>query len=150
MTPAAGFRSGTLPAAILCLVAGCREGPAGGPTDPTAPVLTLARVSGDSQIGEPGRLLEEFLVFRVTDAAGRPVPGLRVEWEIVTGSGRVSGKRHETDLDGLAAGNFTLGLEPGEHVARGIVHDSLSIAFTAFAQPGPPGAPLPSRPVAPR
>ena len=64
--------------------------------------------------------------------------GLRVEWEVVAGGGQVSGKRHETDLEGLAAGNFTLGSRPGEHVARAVVRDSLTIDFTARAiEPGP-------------
>jgi hypothetical protein len=148
MTP--DLRSAALPAALVCVLTACREGSAGAPTDSIVPALTLASVSGDSQTGEPGRLLEEFLVFRVTDAGGRPVPGLPVEWKIVAGDGRVSGKRHETDLDGLAAGNFTLGPEPGEQVARAVVHDSLSIAFTAFALPAPPGAPLPARSGEPR
>jgi hypothetical protein len=58
-----------------------------------------------------------------------------VEWEVVAGGGSVSGKRHETDAEGLAAGNFTLGPDPGKHVARATVHDSLGIEFTAFAFP---------------
>ena len=122
-------------AASLVGVAACEDGP---PTDPTADPsasLALATVSGDSQAGQAGRLLEEFLVFRVTDGAGTPVTGLRVEWEVVSGGGKVSGKRHETDAAGLAAGNFTLGPGLGEHVARAVVHDSLAIEFTAFAIP---------------
>jgi hypothetical protein len=99
--------------------------------------LNLTTVSGDSQAGVVGRLLEEFLVFRVTDSAGQPVVGLRVEWEVVAGGGSVSGKRHETDAEGLAAGNFTLGPEPGRHVARATVHDTLGIEFTATAFPSP-------------
>ena len=51
----------------------------------------------------------------------------------VAGGGAVSGKRHDTDLAGLAAGNFTLGSGPGEHVARARVQDSLAVEFTAFA-----------------
>lgn len=120
----------------------CEEGP---PTDttPDSPgSIALATVSGDSQVGEPGRLLQEFLVFRVTDRTGAPITGMRVEWEIVSGGGKVSGKRHETDAAGLAAGNFTLGPEPGDQVARGVVRDSLSIAFTAFALPTSPDGPV--------
>lgn len=143
MTRATGLRRTiAILAAIPCLFAGCDEGSSGAPTDFAVPALSLTSVSGDSQVGEPGRLLERFLVFRVTDAAGRPVPRLPVEWEVVTGGGRVSGKRHDTDLEGLAAGNFTLGLEPGEHVARATVRDSLSITFTAFALPILPGEPV--------
>ena len=150
MTRATGLRrTTTILAAIPCLFAACDESSTGAPTDSVVPALSLTSVSGDSQVGEPGRLLERFLVFRVTDAAGRPVPRLPVTWEIVSGGGRVSGKRHDTDLEGLAAGNFTLGLEPGEHVARATVQDSLSISFTAFAQPRP-DEPLPSRSVDPR
>jgi hypothetical protein len=130
-------RVATLAAALLGLEA-CGNGP---PTDTSAELstpLTLATVSGDSQVGEPGRLLQEFLVFRVTDGAGAPVTGLLVKWEVVSGGGKVSGKRHHTDAAGIAAGNFTLGPEPGEHVARAVVRDSIAIAFTAIAFPNPP------------
>jgi len=130
------------PVAAALLAAGCGEGAVTPVHESGAAALTLTTVRGDSQLGPPGRLLEEFLVFRVTDPAGSPVVALRVEWEVVAGGGQVSGKRHETDLEGLAAGNFTLGAELGEHVARAVVQDSLSIAFTAFAvapepEPGP-------------
>jgi hypothetical protein len=57
----------------------------------------------------------------------------------MAGGGKVSGRRHETDAAGLAAGNFTLGPDPGEHVARAFVHASLAIEFTAFAIPASPG-----------
>lgn len=132
-------------AASLVGLAACRDGT---PTDTStdlSPSLALATVSGDSQVGEPGRLLQRFLVFRVTDGAGTPVTGLRVEWEVVSGGGKVSGKRHETDAAGLAAGNFTLGPEPGEHAARAMVRDSLAIEFTAFAIPPSPEEPAAAR-----
>jgi hypothetical protein len=126
-------------------VAACEDGP---PTDTAAgspESVALATVSGDSQVGDAGRLLQEFLVFRVTDRAGTPLAGLRVEWQVVTGGGKVSGKRHETDAAGLAAGNFTLGPEPGENVARAVVRDSMSIEFTAFAVPPSPEEPAEAR-----
>lgn len=128
-------------AASLVGVAACGDGP---PTDAAADLptsLALVAVSGDSQVGEPGRLLQQFLVFRVTDGAGVPVTGMRVEWDIVSGGGKVSGKRHETDAVGLAAGNFTLGPELGKHVARAVVRDSLAVEFTAFAVPVSPEEP---------
>jgi hypothetical protein len=122
-------------AAAALLGMACDDGPIAVPGDPAPPAISLAIVSGDSQTGETGRLLEEFLVFRVTDAAGLPVVGLPVDWEVVAGGGQVSGKRHETDLDGLGAGNFTLGPGLGVHVANAVVRDSHSIEFTAFAVP---------------
>jgi hypothetical protein len=132
-------RSVAAVAASFVGLAACGDGvPTDAPEDSLVAV-TLATVRGDSQTGEVGRLLEEFLVFRVTDPDGQPVDGLRVEWEVMAGGGKVSGKRHETDTAGLAAGNFTLGPEPGEHVARAVVHDSLAIEFTAFANPVSPG-----------
>jgi len=130
-------------AAAALLGMGCDDGPTEVPGAPAAPGISLAIVSGDSQIGQTGRLLEEFLVIRVIDAAGLPVVGLPVIWEVVAGGGQVSGKRHETDLEGLAAGNFTMGPAPGQHVARAVVRDSLSIEFNAFAFPPSPEEPLP-------
>jgi hypothetical protein len=133
-------RSSAIVAAALSGTAACQEGTPTGASGESSPRLALATVSGDSQTGEVGRLLEEFLVFRVVDPEGRPMAGLRVEWEVAEGGGSVSGKRHETDATGLAAGNFTLGPDPGEHVARAVVHDSLGIEFTAFAIAASPGA----------
>ena len=130
-------------ALLTFLDTGCEEGSTGVPEDSAAAVFSLVEVSGDSQAGEVDRLLDQFLVFRVIDGAGRPVSGLRVEWEIVSGGGKVSGKRHETDIEGLAAGNFTLGPLPGEHRASAVVLDSLAIEFTAFAVPPSPEEPLP-------
>lgn len=138
-----------LAAASLVGVAACSDGPPTDPSPASSASLTLAKVSGDSQAGEAGRLLDDFLVFQVTSATGVPVSGLRVQWEIVSGGGKVSGKRHETDAAGLAAGNFTLGPEPGENVARAVVRDSLTIEFRALALPPSPDGPaatrLPSR-----
>lgn len=128
-------RSIAIVATVLVGLAACENE---SPTDlsrDSSVGLNLAIVSGDSQTGVVRRLLEEFLVFRVTDSAGQPVVGLRVEWEVVAGGGSVSGKRHETDAEGLAAGNFTLGPDPGKHVARATVLDSLGVEFTAFAFP---------------
>jgi hypothetical protein len=128
---------------LLLGLAACREG---GPTGELAeqlPSLSVAPVSGDSQIGAPERLLADFLVLRVTDREGRPVAGLPVAWVVVSGEGKVSGKRHDTDVDGLAAGNFTLGPRPGKNVARARVADSLTVEFTAFAVPAGPDEPLP-------
>lgn len=127
---------------LLCLAA-CRDGgPAGAPAEPL-PSLSVAVVGGDSQIGAPERLLAEFLVLRVTDREGRPVAGLAVEWTVISGEGKVSGKRHDTDVDGLAAGNFTLGPRSGKHVARARIADSLAVDFTAFAVAAGPDEPLP-------
>lgn len=117
---------------LLGLTACGGGGPTAAPVD-ALPALSLAVVSGDSQVGPPERLLGEFLVLRVTDPAGRPVAGLQVAWEVASGGGKVSGKRHDTDLEGLAAGNFTLGATLGEHVARARVAESLAVEFTAFA-----------------
>lgn len=128
--------SRTVLVSCVCLLAACAADPPAGLGDEAADATgapVLARVSGDSQAGEAGRLLAEFLVFRVTDPAGRPLAGLRVEWEVVTGGGQVSGKRHETDVMGLAAGNFTLGPEPGKNVARATLADGHAIEFTAFS-----------------
>jgi hypothetical protein len=140
-------RIATMAASIVGLAACGDEAPTDLSLDPSLGIA-LATVSGDSQAGEVGRLLEEFLVFQVTDTAGGPVAGLRVEWEVVAGGGKVSGKRHETDAAGLAAGNFTLGPEPGEHVARAVIHDSLGIEFIAFALPASPEDPDQSRSLA--
>jgi hypothetical protein len=132
-------------AAASLLGLACEDGPPTDTTPDSSGSIALARVSGDSQVGEAGGLLGDFLVFRVVDRTGAPIGGLRVEWEVVSGGGKVSGKRHETDAAGLAAGNLTLGPEPGDHVARAVVRDSLSIAFTAFAVPPSPGEPAAAR-----
>jgi hypothetical protein len=135
----------TLRAAFLLLgLAACHDGgPTGEPAEEQLPSLSVAVVGGDSQIGRPERLLAEFLVVRVTDREGRPVADLPVAWAVISGGGKVSGKRHDTDVEGLAAGNFTLGPRPGEHVARARVAESLTVDFTAFAVAAGPDEPLP-------
>jgi hypothetical protein len=128
---------------LLFVVAACRDGAPTSPEAGPAPSLSVAVVRGDSQFGPPDRLLPDFLVLRVIDRDGRPIAGLPVAWGVVSGGGKVSGKRHDTDVDGLAAGNFTLGPRPGEHVARAWVSDSLTVEFTAFAVATGPDEPLP-------
>lgn len=58
-----------------------------GPSEPEAPPVTMALVSGDAQEGTAGELLRHPLVVRVTDAAGAGVPGVEVAWEVTSGAG---------------------------------------------------------------
>lgn len=63
-----------VPVALLLVACGGRPpaGPGDDAVDLGGPIVP-ATVSGDSQIGRSDRLLDESLVFRVTDPGGRPV-----------------------------------------------------------------------------
>ncbi len=103
--------------------------------------LRLEIVDGDAQAGPQGRLLMDCLLVRVVDAGGRPVEGVPVEWSVVSGGGKIGGKRHASDPAGLACGQFTLGPEPGENVARATVEGGASVTFTATGFPPGTGEP---------
>ncbi|MEJ2186733.1 MAG: hypothetical protein P8Z36_12445 [Gemmatimonadota bacterium] len=73
---------------------------------------------GNQQTAPPGSLLPQRLGVRVTDAEGRPVPGVEVRFHVVGGGGDVAPSRVQTDAAGYASTRWRLGSMPGDqHVA---------------------------------
>ncbi len=76
-------------------------------------------VSGDGQVAQPGSLLAP-LVVRVTDNSGAPVENATVFWNVLSGTGELSGMGSvfadvatRTGATGLSEIRLTLGSQPG-------------------------------------
>lgn len=98
-------------------------------------------VEGNGQRGVVGEPLPAPLIVRVADASGAGVPGVPIEFVVVSGGGTVTGEA-ETDAAGRARGEWTLGLstEPEHRVdARVAGSDALPAAvFRATASAAAP------------
>jgi hypothetical protein len=91
----------------------------------------LAVVSGDAQTGPVGGQLAAPLVVRVTDTRGRPVAGVEVAFS--PGAGSVNPEVANTDAEGLATANWSLGLQTGgqELIAQRHIAHSVHFDFAA-------------------
>jgi adhesin/invasin len=69
--------------------------------------------SGNNQTGSPGRELSEPIAVKVTDDAGRPVPGVTVRFSVASGGGRLSSDSAQSDTLGLAGVRWVLGEQLG-------------------------------------
>ena len=67
----------------------------------------LTVFSGDEQIGDVNRRLDEDLIVRVLDRNGRGVESEVVRFRITDGRGRISPSSTRTDDDGFASATFT-------------------------------------------
>jgi len=74
------------------------------------------------------------LAVRVTDRSGTPLPGIRVDWSVVSGGGTISGGA--SGPDGRAEAVWVLGPLAGEQRAQAVVDGAGSVLFTADVQPG--------------
>jgi hypothetical protein len=111
---------------ILCLaehIAGTTHGP------------NLRYVSGDGQTGSSGERLAERLVVELLDAAGNPVKGGLVQFEVTAGDGSVSRKTIKTNSQGRAGTRWKLGAGPEgiQQVTARTVGTALTVTFRARA-----------------
>jgi hypothetical protein len=94
-------------------------------------------VEGDEQSGAVGTELADPLVVRVLDAEDRPVPGVRVAFNLGARAdgGDVTPDTALTDVDGLASSRWVLGGSSGQQeVDAEIVGASLAVTFSAEAE----------------
>lgn len=94
----------------------------------------LVLFDGNNQEGTAGRALVQPLRVRVTDSFGNPVADVDVRWQGTIGGGTVQALTQLTDENGIAAGEFTLGSNPGTNRALALPTISLTpsqIEFTA-------------------
>jgi hypothetical protein len=75
-------------------------------------------VGGNGQNGTVGAPLPDSLSVRVTDAAGHAVPGVTVNWSVLTGGGTIAPASTPTNGSGVASAGFTLGPLEGEQKAQ--------------------------------
>lgn len=111
--------------------AGCGDD---GPTDP-GPTLSLAIVSGNSQIGAIGAALPAPLTVRVEDQTGNGVSGESVTWAVTSAAGAnasVSSGSTTTGTDGQTSVTFTLGDAEGAYEVSASISGSF-VTFTAEA-----------------
>jgi hypothetical protein len=111
-------------------IAGCGDGSsAPGSSASDEPVLRLVR--GNAQISAAGTDLPSPLVVGVTDARGKPLAGVALEWT-TTGDGRVEPEKFVTDDSGLVRASWTLGGQSGRLVATATL-GTQSVTFRATA-----------------
>lgn len=107
-----------------------------GAGDDTPAAITI--VAGNNQEAQAGTEVRIDPVARVTNAAGEPLKGVNVSFDIVAGGGSVAEPSTVTDQDGEAtAGSWTLAPEPGLNALSAITN-GLSTTFSAVGTaPGP-------------
>ncbi len=93
-------------------------------------------VSGDGQIGQVGRLLDEDLSIQVVDRDDNGISGVLVRFRITEGRGRLSRNSDRTDPDGYAEIGFTPTAD-GETVVEAY-STGLSSAFFTITTGEPP------------
>ena len=110
--------------------------------EPTPTLAQAPTKSGDQQQGPVGEQLASTLRVLVT-IDGAPVPDQTVEWS-ASGNGSVSPTSSETDEEGIAETNWTLGTAVGAQTATATLDDATGspVTFTATATSpeGPPPA----------
>lgn len=112
--------------------------------NPPGPLATLAVVQGSGQTGVVGQPLPLPLGVRATDAQGRPIPGLLVVFEVLSGGGSLAARTVVTGANGEARDRWTLGTSLGAEQrvrvravdpATGAVGE---VIFSATPRGGPP------------
>lgn len=135
-------RAGTFALAAWAGIVACTES-----NDPRfgAPAR-LDVVSGEGQLGVVGTQLDQPLVVRVVDGAGRPVVGHSVSFHVTAGSGSVFAGSSSSDELGVVRERWTLGTVSSD--AQRVEARALDnvgtplpvVVFQAQARAGPPAA----------
>jgi hypothetical protein len=116
--------------------------PAPGPNPPAAPgaAAVIARGQGSGQTDTVASTLSQPYEARVTDAQGRPVPGVTVVWAVTSGSGTIAPSTSVTNANGLAVATHTLGTTAGPQAVVASVAGVGSASFAAVASHATPAA----------
>ena len=100
------------PAALFALFLGLAacdgDGAPSAPASGTAP-SSLRVLAGDGQQGVAGAELPDELAVGAVDAGGNALPGMAVQFVVVSGGGRVTPQTATSDARGLARVRWTLG-----------------------------------------
>ncbi len=96
----------------------------------------LAKAGGDAQTAPVTQPLPAPLTVRVTDAAGRPLAGVKVTWSTTGAAGSLAATSSVTDSAGRASTTWTLGRAAGSDTATAVVSGLPRVAFTATALAG--------------
>jgi hypothetical protein len=125
---------------LLALGAACGDDQS---VEPVIPEI-IEEFGGNGQSAAIGNPLPDPLKVRVSDAAGNAAPGVAVAWSVVSGGGAVSPSSSNTDGDGIAAAQFTLGPTEGEQQVQAEVNGLVGspVVFTGIATAGTGGVTL--------
>ncbi len=131
-----GFRF--LPSFALSLLAATMLSACGGESVAGPPPIASAlRVeSGNSQDGVVGQRLPIALAVTVLDEDGRPIPDVRVTFGVVPGGGSLSPTAVQTNNEGRAQSEWTLGTQTGTVIATANVSGVAPVTFTATVRAG--------------
>jgi hypothetical protein len=103
--------------------------------------VTLAKKTGDNQVGTVGELLPDPLVVEVLTPRGLPASGRRVEF-VFFANGDVNPDIAVTDEEGIARAHWVLGTETGAQSVQARMADvegePQAAEFTAEAKPAAP------------
>lgn len=100
-----------------------------------APPKTIEAESSQFQIGIVGRTLANSVAVRALSADGTPVPGVDINFEVLSGDGALSHTERGTDADGVARVNWTLGTAAGDQRMRAWSPGLGEMSFRADALP---------------
>jgi PKD repeat protein len=90
-------------------------------------------VSGDGQQAAAGTRLPEPLVVQVLDAENNPIVGIAVAWIVGAGDGSPAPQTSNTDTQGQASTQWTLGGTPGRNTLSAVVSGVGVALFNATA-----------------
>ncbi|HEY6157905.1 MAG TPA: Ig-like domain-containing protein, partial [Gemmatimonadales bacterium] len=105
-------------------------------TGTAGPAATLAKFSGDNQVGQVGTTLATPQTVLVTDAHGNPVNNVTITWAAASGGGSVNPTSSVTDAAGHASTTRTLGPTPGTQTTTASVTGLTPVTFSVTAQVG--------------
>ncbi len=132
--PARPFPRAGVAVAFLTLIAcGGGESVSGPPPAPAA----LRIEAGNSQQGIAGQQLPVRIAVTVIDENGRPLPDARVTFNVSPGGGTLDPVSAQTNSNGRAESQWTLGSQTGTAVATANVSGVSPATFTAVVRPGP-------------
>lgn len=103
---------------------------------PPAIASALRLVSGNAQDGVVGQRLPIALVVTVLDENGRPLPDVRVTFGVVPGGGSLMPTAVQTNNEGRAQSEWTLGSQTGSVIATANVAGVAPVTFTATVRAG--------------
>ena len=123
--------------ALVALVAACGGGSTSGPPAPTQSIQKTSTASGDGQTGPVNTALANPLRVVVT-LNGMPQVGTSVTWASSAVGSTIS-PGGNTDVNGIATANWTLGQTAGTETATATLSGATGspVTFTATATPGP-------------
>ncbi|MEP7327020.1 MAG: Ig-like domain-containing protein [Gemmatimonadota bacterium] len=105
--------------------------------------VTLGKNAGDAQSAPVATALPVDVEVLATDGSGNPVPGVSVNFTVLTGGGSIAAPTGVTNAQGVATpGNWTLGPNAGSNTLRAASSGlgSSPLTFTATGTPGAPAS----------